>query len=155
MIAVLSGHYHDAETLVDEIDDDMDGTIDRKVYQMLADYQGGPEGGQGFLRVMKVKPVDNTIQIQTYSPYLDQYNYYNPVDYPGKDEFTIETDLTPKEKVVATDMFKVEVFSNDQIGEVENITDGSVAEVDWKNLERSTKYGWYVQVKDAFRGNAL
>jgi transposase len=46
VIAVLSGHYHDAETLVDEIDDDADGIADRKVYQMLADYQGGPEGGQ-------------------------------------------------------------------------------------------------------------
>jgi hypothetical protein len=152
VIAVLSGHYHDAETLVDEIDDDMDGTPDRKVYQMLADYQGGPEGGQGFLRLMKVKPVENTIQMQTYSPYLDQYNYYNPVDYPGKDEFTIETDLTPKEKVVATDMFKAEVFTNDLIGEVKNTKDGSIVEVNWKNLERSTKHGWYVQVKDSFGG---
>ncbi|EPD50281.1 hypothetical protein HMPREF1210_02852 [Paenisporosarcina sp. HGH0030] len=152
VIAVLSGHYHDAETLVDEIDDDKDGTADRKVFQMLADYQGGPEGGQGFLRLMKVNPVENTIQMQTYSPYLDQYNYYNPVDYPGKDEFTIETDLTPKEKVVATDMFKAEVFTTERIGEVKNITDGSIAEVNWNNLERSTKHSWYVQVKDSFGG---
>ncbi|WP_075618624.1 S-layer homology domain-containing protein [Paenisporosarcina indica] len=152
VIATLSGHYHDAETLVDEIDDDLDGTTDRKVYQMLADYQGGPEGGQGFLRLMKVNPVENTIQMQTYSPYLDQYNYYNPVDYPGKDEFTIETDLTPKEKVVATDMFKAEVFTNELIDEVENITDGSIVDVNWNHLERSTKHGWYVQVKDSFGG---
>ncbi|MFC6040264.1 S-layer homology domain-containing protein [Paenisporosarcina macmurdoensis] len=152
VIAVLSGHYHDAETLVDEIDDDADGIADRKVYQMLADYQGGPEGGQGFVRLMKVNPVDNKIHMQTYSPYLDQYNYYNPVDYPGKDEFTIETDLTPKEKVVATDMFKVEVFTNELIGEVKNIQDGSIAETNWKNLERAKEHGWYVQVKDSFGG---
>ncbi|PUB12928.1 lamin tail domain-containing protein [Paenisporosarcina sp. OV554] len=152
VIAVLSGHYHDAETLVDEIDDDADGIADRKVYQMLADYQGGPEGGQGFLRLMKVNPVDNKIHMQTYSPYLDQYNYYNPVDYPGKDEFTIETNLTPKEKVVATDMFKVEIFTNELIGEVKNIEDGSIAETKWKDLERSKEHSWYVQVKDSFGG---
>lgn len=39
MLAVLCGHYHDSETLIDEMDDDGDGIADRKVYQMLADYQ--------------------------------------------------------------------------------------------------------------------
>ncbi|OAH54566.1 MULTISPECIES: lamin tail domain-containing protein [Bacillaceae] len=152
VIAVLSGHYHDSETLVDEIDDNQDGTPDRKVYQMLADYQGGPEGGQGFLRLMKVNPIENKIYIQTYSPYLDQYNYYNPVDYPGKDEFTIETDLTPKEKVVATDLFNVEVFTDEKIGSQANIKDGGTAKAKWKNLQRSTQHGWYVEVKDSYGG---
>ena len=35
VFAVLSGHYHEAQTLVDEIDDNGDGKPDRKVYQML------------------------------------------------------------------------------------------------------------------------
>ncbi len=47
VVTVLSGHYHEAQTLIDEIDDDGDGMPDRTVYQMLADYQAGPEGGQG------------------------------------------------------------------------------------------------------------
>ena len=77
MVAVLSGHFHDAETLVDEIDDDGDGVTDRKVYQMLADYQGGPEGGQGYLRLLKVNQNSNKISVETYSPYLDKYNFYD------------------------------------------------------------------------------
>ncbi|WP_083632234.1 metallophosphoesterase [Domibacillus antri] len=152
VMAVLSGHYHDSEMLVDEIDDDGDGTADRKVYQMLADYQGGPEGGQGFLRLMKVNPIENKIFIQTYSPYLDQYNYYNPVDYPGKDEFVVETDLTPKEKVVATDFFKAEVFTREKIGSRTDVKDGDTAEMNWRSLKRSSKHGWYVKVKDSFGG---
>lgn len=152
VIAVLSGHYHDSETLIDEIDDNGDGTTDRKVYQMLADYQGGPEGGQGFLRLMKVNPVENKMYLQTYSPYLDQYNYYSPVDYPGKDEFAIDIDLTPKEKVVATDSFKVDVYTDDQIGSQASVTEGETAEAAWKKLSRSTEHGWYVKVKDSFGG---
>ncbi|MCP3761285.1 S-layer homology domain-containing protein [Domibacillus sp. A3M-37] len=153
VIAVLSGHYHDSETLIDEIDDDGDGTADRKVYQMLADYQGGPEGGQGFLRLMKVNPVENKMYLQTYSPYLDQYNYYSPVDYPGKDEFAIDVDLTPKEKVVATDSFKAEVYTDEKIGSQTGIKDGKTAEATWRNIERSTEHGWYVKVKDSFGGD--
>ena len=152
VIAVLSGHYHDSETLVDQIDDDGDGTPDRSVYQMLADYQGGPEGGQGFLRLMKVNPVENKMYLQTYSPYLDQYNYYSPVDYPGKDEFAIDVDLTPKEKVVATDSFKAEVYTDDKVGSQAGLKNGETAKASWRNLERSTKHSWYVKVKDSFGG---
>ncbi|MCI2253051.1 lamin tail domain-containing protein [Domibacillus sp. PGB-M46] len=152
--AVLSGHYHDSETLVDQIDDNGDGTPDRSVYQMLADYQGGPEGGQGFLRLMKVNPIQNKIYLQTYSPYLDQYNYYSPVDYPGKDEFAIDVDLTPKEKVVATDFFKAEVYTDQKIGSQSGIKDGETAKISWKDLQRSTEHGWYVKVKDSFGGEA-
>ena len=52
IVAVFSGHYHGASRKVDELDDDHDGKVDRKVYQILADYQSGPEGGQGFMRVI-------------------------------------------------------------------------------------------------------
>ncbi len=152
VIAVLSGHYHDAETLVDEIDDNSDGTPDRKVYQMLADYQDGPEGGQGFMRLLQVNPVENKIYMKTYSPYLDKFNFYNTTDYPSKDEFVIETDLTPKEKVVATDAIDVNVYTNDEIGKVKNIKNGKTASVNWKKLNKGTNYSWYVNVTDDFKG---
>lgn len=154
IIAVLSGHYHDSETLVDEIDDDKDGKPDRKVYQMLADYQGGPEGGQGFLRIMQVNPVENKIYMKTYSPYLNQYNYYHTSEYPGKDEFVIETELTPKEKVVATDAFEANVYTNKKMGEQKGVKDQQTAEADWSHLESNKEYGWYVTVKDQFKGEA-
>ncbi|RAK19887.1 S-layer family protein [Anoxybacillus vitaminiphilus] len=152
VIAVLSGHYHDSETLVDEIDDNKDGTPDRKVYQMLADYQGGPEGGQGFMRLLHVNPVENKIYVKTYSPYLNRYNYYDSTTYPGKDEFVIDMNLQPQEKVVATDKFEVNVFTDEKIGEVAKVKDNETAEVAWKNLSSEKEYGWYVIVSDDFKG---
>lgn len=154
VFAVLSGHYHDAETLIDEIDDDQDGTPDRKVYQMLADYQDGPEGGQGFMRILQVNPVENKIYVKTYSPYLNKFNFYNTTDYPSKDEFVIETDLTPKEKVVATDAINVNVFTNDKIGKVKNVKNENTATINWKHLKKGNSYSWYVNVTDRYKGKA-
>ena len=156
VIATLSGHYHDSETLINDIDDDGDGAPDRKVYQMLADYQGGPEGGQGFMRLLQVNPAENRIYVKTYSPYLDQYNFYDPTLYPGKDEFVIELgDLKPKEKVVSTDYFEVDVFTDNEIGSVKNVASGEVATVQWKKLEKTNTYGWYVKVADSYKGKTV
>lgn len=152
VVATLSGHYHDSETLIDEIDDDGDGTPDRKVYQMLADYQGGPEGGQGYMRLLQFNQADNTVYVKTYSPYLDDYNYYNPEEYPGKDEFAIELPLAPRTKEVSTDAFEVNVFTNKQIGETQQAVDNQ-AEVDWMDLTPETEHSWYVNVQDSFGGS--
>jgi hypothetical protein len=156
VVATLSGHYHDSETLISEVDDNKDGTADRKVYQMLADYQGGPEGGQGFLRLLQVNPDENRIYVKTYSPYLDKYNFYDPTLYPGKDEFVIDLgDLKPKEKQVATDYFEVDVFTNNEIGTVNNVGSGKTATVQWKLHDKGVSYGWYVKAADTYRGKAI
>ncbi|WP_082804625.1 lamin tail domain-containing protein [Rossellomorea vietnamensis] len=151
VIAAFSGHYHDSETLVDEIDDDGDGNPDRKVYQMLADYQGGPEGGQGYMRLLHVNQADNKIYVKTYSPYLDDYNYYNTDQYPGKDEFVIDLPLQPQSKEVSTDRFEVNVYTENQIGKTVTAVDHK-AEVDWNGLKKDQQYGWYVKAGDEFGG---
>ncbi|WP_201319258.1 S-layer homology domain-containing protein [Paenibacillus sp. EPM92] len=155
VIAVLSGHYHDAELLVDEIDDDGDGVKDRNVYQMLADYQGGPEGGQGYIRLMQFDTDNNKLNIKTYSPYLDDYNYYDPVEYPNKDEFTLTLDLQPKKKRVATDYMGVNVYTDQRIGQVEQVASGSKAEVVWNRLPAKTLQQWYAVAEDAFGGRSV
>ncbi|GAE94537.1 hypothetical protein JCM21714_3699 [Gracilibacillus boraciitolerans JCM 21714] len=152
VVAVLSGHYHESQMLVDDIDDDGDGTIDRSVYQMLADYQAGPEGGQGYMRLLHFDTDNNRIMVNTYSPYMDDYNYYNPDAYPGKDEFAIDLDLTPTEKRVATDYFSVNVYTNNEIGAVKNVASGESAEVIWTGLEEGNTYSWYTIVSDEFTG---
>lgn len=50
------------------------------VYQILANYQtctapscDAVHGGNGFLRLLRVSPADQTLSVQTYSPYLDQF----------------------------------------------------------------------------------
>jgi hypothetical protein len=110
VVAVLCGHYHNSELLVDEIDNNLDGIVDRKVYQLLADYQKGPEGGNGFIRLLHIDEETSSIDVQTYSPHLDQYYYYKPEKYPNKDEFTMDIDVKRTEKMVGTSYFKVNVY---------------------------------------------
>jgi hypothetical protein len=43
------------------------------VNQLFADYQDYANGGNGWLRIMTFHPVTNSISVQTYSPYLNQY----------------------------------------------------------------------------------
>jgi len=83
---VLSGHYDDSELLKTKIDDDHDGTPDRIVYELLADYQGAPEGGEGFLRLLHYFPSRSKFYVRAYSPYSNKHFFFPP----KKEEFWIE-----------------------------------------------------------------
>ena len=92
---VLSGHYHNAQTRIDSFDDDGDGVEERKVYQMLFDYQGLAQGGMGYIRLMHFDLEGQQIIVRTYSPSLDDYNAKDETDIGnvaginGDEEFTI------------------------------------------------------------------
>ncbi|MBN2295532.1 MAG: DNRLRE domain-containing protein [Pirellulales bacterium] len=43
------------------------------VHQMLCDYQSLPSGGSGYMRLIEFLPDGETVQVKTYSPYLDEY----------------------------------------------------------------------------------
>ncbi|WP_186320077.1 S-layer homology domain-containing protein [Paenibacillus sp. Y412MC10] len=155
VIAALSGHYHDAELKVDELDDNGDGVPDRNVYQMLADYQGAPEGGLGYIRLMQFDMKNNKLHIKTYSPYLNDYNYYDPQENPGKDEFDLDLDLQPKTKRVATDYISVKVYTDSEIGSSRDVASGSQASVSWSGLPADSYQQWYVKAEDAHSGSTL
>ncbi|MGG1554425.1 S-layer homology domain-containing protein [Paenibacillus ferrarius] len=152
VIAALSGHYHDAELKVDGIDDDGDGKPDRNVYQMLADYQGAPEGGLGYIRLMQFDMTHGKINMKTFSPYLNDYNYYDPTEYPGKDEFTLDLNLEPVLKRVSTDYFGVNVYTANQIGVKEHVASGARASTLWSDLAADTTYQWYAVAEDNYQG---
>ncbi|WP_141430613.1 metallophosphoesterase [Bacillus sp. 03113] len=155
VIAVLSGHYHESQTIIDEIDDNLDGIPDRKVYQLLADYQAGPEGGQGYMRLLHIDQDNNRIIVNTYSPYLNDYNYFNMDVYPGKDEFIMDLNMQPMEKRVSTDSFEVNVYTNTEIGGKENVKSGMITEVKWKGLTENNSYSWYAVATDDFTGKTV
>ncbi|MEX2371363.1 MAG: metallophosphoesterase [Bacteroidales bacterium] len=73
VMLVFSGHVLNdgAGTLVST------GINGNKVYQMLANYQGGvigsENGGNGFLRMVTINPKANSISVRSYSPSLDQF----------------------------------------------------------------------------------
>ena len=50
------------------------GDYGNKVYQMLANYQHLKNGGNGWLRIVTFYPDHDKVTVETYSPYLDQYN---------------------------------------------------------------------------------
>lgn len=154
----LNGHYHGAARLADQIDDNGDGIPDRTVYQILADYQAGPEGGDGFIRYLTFDTNNNTLHFSTYSPYLDKENFFDNSDsnkdqYGYQDDFTLPIDLTPTQKMVATDCVAVNVYTQNLIGENTNVPSGTVTSMTWNNLDPNTKYFWYVNVNDNYHGS--
>ena len=61
---------------------------------MLADYQDLPNGGNGYLRILRFSPDNDTIMVQTYSPTLDSYG----------SSTIMGTDTTSAEFVLSYDM---------------------------------------------------
>ena len=58
------------------------------VVEMLADYQGLPNGGDGWLRSLKFVPSENRIDVKTYSPVLDKENS------DAKETFSLEYEMS-------------------------------------------------------------
>lgn len=78
---VLSGHVS-GESL--RVDPNLAG---KPVYQMLADYQGLDNGGNGWLRILEFVPAEDKIYVSTYSPYLNRYNTNT------KSQFTLDYEM--------------------------------------------------------------
>jgi len=66
LFLMLCGHFNGEGQRVDVFEGNT-------VYTLLSDYQGWPNGGDGWLRVMEFAPADDEIRVQTYSPTLDQF----------------------------------------------------------------------------------
>jgi hypothetical protein len=142
---VLCGHFHGVAYNVKHVGD-------RTVVEMLSDYQSGLEGGGGYIRFLQFDLDNQKIHVNTYSPYLNDENYF---DEPGKDEFDIEYPVRPVEKQVATDYIGVNVYTKQSIDSRKNVESGSRATVDWDKLKRKDYFSWYVSVSDAFGGKSV
>lgn len=59
-----------------------------KVLEMLTDYQGLPNGGNGWLRSLQFVPGENKIHVKTYSPLLNQDNR------DAKETFSLDYEMT-------------------------------------------------------------
>jgi predicted MPP superfamily phosphohydrolase len=70
---VLCGHRHGVNHTAVQLDDNGDGTPDRTVYQMVADYQDESKSGGGYMGLLTFSRADRRIIVKTYSPYLDDY----------------------------------------------------------------------------------
>ncbi len=73
---VLCGHKHGLKREAQEYDDNGDGIMDRTVEALMVDYQALPNGGAGYLMLMTFDPVLREIRVTSYSPWLDDYNFF-------------------------------------------------------------------------------
>ncbi|WP_230006727.1 metallophosphoesterase, partial [Microbacterium sp. Bi128] len=155
---VMSGHYHDAFLRTDAFDDDGDGVDDRTVYSMLFDYQGLPEGGLGYLRLLHFDNEGERMMVRTYSPSLDRYNsdepsLLGPADDPyAQQEFELTYDqlgIEPHERVLGTDAFSVEVLGITEIASFADVASGTILSASWPLTEKG-EYGWYVRSSDPY-----
>ena len=117
---VLCGHMHGEARRTD------DNLAGKPVHQLLADYQGRPNGGNGWLRIMRFVPLENKIYVQTYSPWLDQY------EIDADSQFTLDYTMNS---------FTV-------IGTNTGVASGSNTSVVWADLLDGTEYEWFVEVTD-------
>lgn len=78
---VLCGHVL-GESRIESI-----GLEGNTVYQILADYQGMDNGGNGYLRIFKFIPGKDIIEVKTYSPVLDKFIT------TGESQFTIQYNM--------------------------------------------------------------
>lgn len=151
---VLSGHYHSSNQVVEQFDDNGDGTNDRTVYEILFDYQDLAEGGEGYIRLMHFDLKDQKIIFRTYSPSLDDYDA-NVSDFPvSKEEFEVPFSglgLSTREKKISTDYMQVNLYTNNTIAEADNVKSGDTAYAQWNNVPNSST-GWYAEASDAFGG---
>jgi hypothetical protein len=59
----FTGEYHQTST----------NNFGNPVFEMVADYQGRTNGGDGWLRLLEINPALNKISVETYSPTLKKY----------------------------------------------------------------------------------
>jgi len=78
---VLCGHMHG---VFHDADNDVAG---KPVYEMLADYQDDPNGGNGYMRLITFDPDSSAIHVKSYSPVTGLYktDAANQFDYTGVD----------------------------------------------------------------------
>ncbi len=117
---MLSGHVHDESRRVDMANG-------HPVFQMLADYQGRAQGGEGWLRILRFVPAENKVYVQTYSP------WFNRFETDANSEFTLDFPMGGAFETVQT-------LTADN--------DGTVFFAP-TTLEHDTRYEWKVTVTNA------
>jgi len=100
---------------------------------VLGNYQGRPNGGNGWLRIITFSPQSNEIHIETYSPWLDQWEAGPPHEY------FIDYDMNDGLEFL-------------QIGDtIVGVPNGGTACVPWPGRRAGHDYEWFVTVSDDTR----
>ncbi|MFT8318071.1 MAG: metallophosphoesterase [Sporolactobacillus sp.] len=85
---VMNGHCYGAARKIDAIDDNLDGKPDRKVMQILSDYQS-VKGGQGYIRVIGFDLKHDKVYVRTFSPQVGRTHAFKK----NHDNFAFRFDI--------------------------------------------------------------
>ncbi|MBX7083726.1 MAG: metallophosphoesterase [Nannocystaceae bacterium] len=100
------------------------------VHTLLSDYQFDGSGGSGKLRLMTLRPDLGTLEVQTYSPYRDQWYESDDAHF----ELPVDLDRGAGEfELIAT---------------VEHAVSGEPLAVPWTGLQSGVSYEWFARVDD-------
>ncbi len=98
------------------------------IHTLLADYQNRANGGDGWLRLMRFSPANNSISVKTYSPWLHEW------EQDADSEFELS--------------YNMEAAGIDSLGTIYDVSSGTQVNVEWPDLDPNTEYEWYVEVTD-------
>ena len=73
---VFCGHRYNQACEIADIKDE-DGNTQRKVYQLMNNYQAAEEGGSGYIRFLQIDENLHALRVYSYSPLRDDYVYYD------------------------------------------------------------------------------
>jgi hypothetical protein len=169
---ILAGHEHGVGTNVKP----HVGEVDHGVVELLADYQfytlsadrlgltdiGGYQPtdqlqfGASFLRLLQIDVDRGLMNVDTYSPLLDEFGageYDDRHRYDGtEDNMVLPIDLTSRTTSFSTD--SVAVYVPTQVVGETTVPSGAVASVEWSQLEPGTAYAWVVTARSAGAGES-
>ena len=167
---ILAGHEHGVGTNVKA----RVGEVDRGVVELLADYQfytvsadrlglteiGGyqPDAqlqfGASFFRLLQIDVDRGIMNVDTYSPLLDEFGateYDDRKRYDGtEDNMVLPIDLTSRTTSFRTDSVALYVPTQ-FVGET-TVASGEVASIEWAKLKPGTAYAWLVTARSAGGG---
>jgi len=112
---VLCGHMHGQTRRTDTVGN-------REVPQLLANFQRDGNGGNGYLRILRFIPGADTVEVRTYSPWLDNF-------------------LTGPESQFTMD-FPLRSFL--ELQAMSGVPSGSSVSSLWPGLQEGTEYEWFV-----------
>ena len=96
------------------------------VHTLLANYQTRENGGNGWLRILTFSPANNQIQVQTYSPYLDQFerdaDSEFTLDYAMNADLAISTSASSDPAVAGESLTYTLTISNNGPMDATNVT---------------------------------
>ena len=84
---MLCGHQRGTLRREDRFDDDGDGTEERSFHTLMFNYQDDRKDGLGYMRILTFDPDTRSIEVSTYSPWLDRWGYVKAKE--GEDAFVL------------------------------------------------------------------